>query len=56
MRRHSTVLVSTAIAVCALLLAAGTTYSRSGPQENIPLKWSPTTTLAEKGAIDVSGA
>ena len=56
MPRHSTVLVSTAFAVCALLLAAGTSYSRSGPLENIPLKWSPTSTLAEMGAIDVSGA
>ena len=31
---------------CALLLAAGTAFPRSGPLENIPLKWSPTSTLA----------
>ncbi len=41
---------------CSVLLAVGTAFSRSGPLENIPLKWSPTSTLAEMGAIDVSGA
>ena len=51
MPRHSAV-----IACCALLLAVGTAFPRSGPLENIPLKWTPTSTLAEMGAIDVSGA
>jgi len=45
-----------AIAFFASLLVSGGVIARSGPLENIPLKWTPTSTLAEMGALDVSGA
>jgi hypothetical protein len=39
----------------AALLSA-TAFARGEPLQNIPLKWTPTATLAEWGAVDVSGA
>ena len=43
----------------AFVLAAtlsATAFARGEPLQNIPLKWTPTATLAEWGAVDVSGA
>jgi hypothetical protein len=37
----------------ALLSAAA--FARGEPLQNIPLKWTPTATLAEWGAVDISG-
>jgi len=49
MRRYSS-----AIACCVFLLVSGAALA-GGPLQNIPLKWSPTSTLTEMGALDVSG-
>jgi hypothetical protein len=38
------------------VLAHGAAFAGSGALENIPLKWSPTATLSEWGAVDLSGA
>jgi hypothetical protein len=39
---------------CLLLSAAA--FARDDVLQNVPLKWSPTSTLAEMGPLDVSGA
>ncbi len=51
MRKHS---LAFAFIVCLLLNAAA--LAGGAALENIPLKWSPTSTLAEWGAVDLSGA
>lgn len=40
--------------ICASLLVGGAAFARG--LDNIPLKWTPTSTLGEMGALDVSGA
>jgi hypothetical protein len=45
-----------AAASCALLILCGAAASRAASLENVPLLWKPTSTLAEMGAIDISGA
>jgi hypothetical protein len=45
-----------AVAILCALLIGGTAFARGEPLQNIPLKWTPTATLAEWGAVDVSGA
>jgi len=49
--RHSSVI----LAFFSLMLANGAAFG-STPLANIPLKWSPTSTLSEWGAVDLSGA
>jgi len=44
-----------AYAFFASLLVGSGVFARA-PLENIPLKWAPTSTLAEWGAVDLSGA
>jgi hypothetical protein len=44
------------IAFFGSLLVNASVFARGEPLENIPLKWSPTSTLAEWGAVDLSGA
>jgi hypothetical protein len=44
-----------ASACCIFLLVSATAFA-GGALVNVPLKWTPTTTWAEMGAIDVSGA
>lgn len=39
----------------AVLFFNGAAPARGGPLQNIPLKWTPTSTLAEMGSLDVSG-
>jgi hypothetical protein len=41
--------------ISASLLVSGAAFAR-GTLDNIPLKWTPTSTLGEMGALDVSGA
>jgi hypothetical protein len=43
---------ATAVLVC--LLASGAAAARETELENIPLKWSPTSTLAEMGPVDLT--
>jgi hypothetical protein len=43
------------LAFFSAVLAHGAAYAREA-LENIPLKWSPTSTLSEWGALDLSGA
>lgn len=45
-----------AVASCALLILCGAAASRAASLENVPLKWAPTSTLGEMGAIDLTGA
>lgn len=45
-----------AVAFSVSLLVNGAAFGGSKPLENIPLKWTPTSNLAEMGAIEVSGA
>jgi hypothetical protein len=45
-----------AVAILCALLIGGAAFARGEPLQNIPLKWTPTATLAEWGAVDVSGA
>jgi uncharacterized glyoxalase superfamily protein PhnB len=45
-----------AAASCALLILCGATAARAASLENVPLKWAPTSTLGEMGAIDLTGA
>src|SRR6202050_535781 len=40
----------------ACLLLSGAAFARDDVLQNVPLKWSPTSTLAEMGPLDVSGA
>jgi len=49
-----TLLLGAAFFSAALLDA--TAFARGEPLQNIPLKWTPTATLAEWGAVDISGA
>jgi hypothetical protein len=51
MRHHFLVL-----AFFSAVLVNGAAFAGSGALENIPLKWSPTSTLSEWGAVDLSGA
>jgi hypothetical protein len=44
-----------AVASCALLILCGAAASRAASLQNVSLKWSPTSTLAEMGALDISG-
>ena len=44
------------IAFFGSFLGNASVFARGEPLENIPLKWSPTSTLAEWGAVDLSGA
>jgi len=39
----------------ACLLLSGAAFARDDVLQNVPLKWSPTSTLAEIGPLDVSG-
>jgi hypothetical protein len=50
MRRHFLIL-----ALLSAVLANGAAFARDA-LENIPLKWSPTSTLSAWGAVDLSGA
>jgi hypothetical protein len=45
-----------AIALLACLIASGAATAAPAVLENIPLKWSPTSTLAEMGPLDLSAA
>jgi hypothetical protein len=45
-----------AAASCALLILCGAAASRAASLENVPLRWKPTSTLAEMGVVDLSGA
>ena len=45
-----------AVASCALLILCGATAAGAASLENVPLKWAPTSTLGEMGAIDLTGA
>ena len=45
-----------AAASCALLILCGAAAARAASLENVPLKWAPTSTLGEMGAIDLTGA
>jgi hypothetical protein len=45
-----------ALALLGSVLINAAVFARGEPLENIPLKWSPTSTLAEWGAVDLSGA
>ena len=45
-----------AMAFLACLIASGAAAARETVLENIPLKWSPTSSLAEMGAVDLSPA
>jgi hypothetical protein len=45
-----------AIALLACLVASGAATAAPAVLENIPLKWSPTSTLAEMGPLDLSAA
>ena len=47
--------LSTAVS-CALLILCGAAASRAASLENVPLRWKPTSTLAEMGVVDLSGA
>jgi hypothetical protein len=44
-----------AVAFFACVLVNGMTFARGKPLENIPLKWTPTSNLAEMGPLVVSG-
>jgi hypothetical protein len=44
------------VAFFSAALLSATTFARGEPLQNIPLKWTPTATLAEWGAVDISGA
>jgi len=43
-------------ALLACLLLSSAAFARDDVLQNVPLKWSPTSTLAEMGPLDVSGA
>ena len=43
-----------AVALLGCLLASGVAAARETMLENIPLKWSPTSTLAEMGPVDLT--
>ena len=45
-----------AVAFLACLIASGAASARETVLENIPLKWSPTSTLGEMGPVDLSAA
>jgi Uncharacterized lipoprotein len=45
-----------AFAFCASLLVDAGALARAASLDNIPLKWTPTSTLSEWGPIDLSGA
>jgi Uncharacterized lipoprotein len=45
-----------ALALVGSVLLNGAVFAGGESLENIPLKWSPTSTLAEWGAVDLSGA
>jgi len=47
---------SLSIAFSASLLVNRAAFAGGGTLENIPLKWTPTSTLSEMGAVDISGA
>jgi hypothetical protein len=47
--------IGLAVAILCALLIGGAAFARGEPLQNIPLKWTPTATLAEWGAVDVSG-
>ena len=51
MRRYFPIL-----AFFSAMFATGAAFAASTPLANIPLKWSPTSTLSEWGAVDLSGA
>jgi hypothetical protein len=44
------------LALFSAMFATGAAFAASTPLANIPLKWSPTSTLSEWGAVDLSGA
>jgi len=44
------------LAFFSAMLANGAALAGGDPLENIPLEWSPTSTLSEWGAVDLSGA
>jgi|SRR5579863_584977 len=44
------------IAFSASLFVNGAAFAGGAALENIPLKWTPTSTLSEMGAVDMSGA
>jgi hypothetical protein len=44
------------VAFFSATLLNGAALARGEPLQNIPLKWTPTATLAEWGAVDISGA
>jgi hypothetical protein len=46
----------TVIALFASVALHGPAFARGEPLENIPLKWTPTSSLASMGALDLSGA
>src|SRR5580692_10614382 len=48
--------IGLAVAILCTLLIGGAAFARGEPLQNIPLKWTPTATLAEWGAVDISGA
>ena len=41
---------------CAVLFFNGAAPARGGPLLNIPLKWTPTSNLAEMGSLDIGGS
>jgi hypothetical protein len=45
-----------ALALIVPVLVSGAALARDTPLDNIPLKWTPTSSLASMGTIDVSGA
>lgn len=45
-----------AAALFACLLVNGTHFARGASLDNVPLKWTPTSTLSEMGPVDISGA
>ena len=56
MNNETTMLRCFAASACCSLLFVSATAFAGGALENVPLKWTPTTTWAEMGPIDVSGA
>jgi hypothetical protein len=44
------------VACFSAVLLGATAFARGEALQNIPLKWTPTATLAEWGAVDISGA
>jgi hypothetical protein len=45
-----------AVAFLSCAVPGGAAFARGEPLENIPLKWTPTATLAEWGAVEIGGA